>query len=845
MAANKIVGITIDIIGKNDMSKSLAEIDKSLSKTKAALKEVDKALELDPKNTELIAQKQALLKSQIEQTNDRLGIMKQVAKEAAKGLEEGTVSQEQYATLAAEISKSNSELDGLKDKSKHVKDVGDEAEKSKKGVSGLAEAGEKMGDALKTGAEIGAKALAAVGTAATAALAASGKALFDISKDVVDSYADLEQALGGSEAVFGAYAEDMQRKAEESYRTLGTSEEQYLAYANKIGALFQGSGVEVSRSVDLTTDAMTRAADMASVMGIDTQSALDAIAGAAKGNYTMMDNLGVAMNTTTLEAYAMAEGFDKAWKDMSKAEQAEVAMQYFFDQTEQYAHNFEEEATSTISGSIGMLEASWSSFVAGLGNQNADIRNLTSNVVDAFSSVTDNIIPIVDNMAATLPYAIEEAIDSLTSSGVLDHILDAAGVILDTLLSRLEDILPQLSSFALDVVRKLANTLVKNVDVIKQAISSLLNTAVQAAIALLPVLIPVAIDALETISDTLLSNLDMILDAAFQIIEAITTGLLTSENIQKITTAAFEIIQKLAEFLLQNLPTIIQAGVDLLVNLANGFAEAAPQLIPVIVDAILLVCETLLAPENLSMLLEATLNVVLAVAQALLEATPEILASVLQIVADMAEWLLTDGISQIASAGYDLIVSLVDKVPEAIGEVIAGITSVCDSILKAFGFEEGLGAGLVEIWDGIWGIIKGTINTIIGGINGMISAVESAINFVIDAINTLSWEIPDWVPIIGGETFGFDIPRVSFYKIPELAEGAVIPANNPFLAVLGDQTSGTNIEAPLETIKQALSEVMTGGNNSQIVIPVYIGQERIETIVTKANVANQYQSGGY
>ena len=194
--------------------------------------------------------------------------------------------------------------------------------------------------------------------------------------------------------------------------------------------------------------------------------------------------------------------------------------------------------------------------------------------------------------------------------------------------------------------------------------------------------------------------------------------------------------------------------------------------------------------------------------------------------------------------GYKLLVGLVEKLPEALVGIIKGISGIVDDILKAFGFDEGLGKGLTEIWDGIWSMIKGVINTVIGGINGMISAVESAINFVIDAINTLSWEIPDWVPWIGGETFGFDIPHVGFYKIPELAQGAVIPPNNPFLAVLGDQSAGTNIEAPLDTIKQALSEVMVTGGDQQIVIPVYIGQERLDTIVAQANKNNNYISGG-
>ena len=98
-------------------------------------------------------------------------------------------------------------------------------------------------------------------------------------------------------------------------------------------------------------------------------------------------------------------------------------------------------------------------------------------------------------------------------------------------------------------------------------------------------------------------------------------------------------------------------------------------------------------------------------------------------------------------------------------------------------------------------------------INGWIAAVESFINFfvegintVISAINTLSCDVPDWVPGIGGQTWGFNIPKVpslEFGRIPELARGAVIPPNREFLAVLGDQKQGTNIETPLSTMMQA------------------------------------------
>ena len=97
-----------------------------------------------------------------------------------------------------------------------------------------------------------------------------------------------------------------------------------------------------------------------------------------------------------------------------------------------------------------------------------------------------------------------------------------------------------------------------------------------------------------------------------------------------------------------------------------------------------------------------------------------------------------------------------------------------------------------------------------GAINGIISMFESMINWVVNGLNKISFDVPDWVPLIGGKKFGFSIPEVKFKRvsIPRLAQGAVIPPNREFMAVLGDQKHGTNIEAPLETIKQALAEVL-------------------------------------
>ena len=118
-----------------------------------------------------------------------------------------------------------------------------------------------------------------------------------------------------------------------------------------------------------------------------------------------------------------------------------------------------------------------------------------------------------------------------------------------------------------------------------------------------------------------------------------------------------------------------------------------------------------------------------------------------------------------------------------------------------------------DIWDDIklvWNDVAGwfkdnVINPIIGFINGLIGVVETAINWIVDGLNKISFDIPAW---LGGGTFGINLTPVGFGRIPELATGAVIPPNAPFMAVMGDQRSGTNIEAPLKTIEQAVDNVL-------------------------------------
>lgn len=118
--------------------------------------------------------------------------------------------------------------------------------------------------------------------------------------------------------------------------------------------------------------------------------------------------------------------------------------------------------------------------------------------------------------------------------------------------------------------------------------------------------------------------------------------------------------------------------------------------------------------------------------------------------------------------------------------------------------------------EGIDDFLKGNWNNLLARFEGIINAIIDGLNWVISQMNKISFDIPNWIPLVGGKSFDVNIPYISQFAIPRLAQGAVIPPNREFMAVLGDQKQGTNIEAPLETIKQALAEVMAqyGGRES-------------------------------
>lgn len=183
--------------------------------------------------------------------------------------------------------------------------------------------------------------------------------------------------------------------------------------------------------------------------------------------------------------------------------------------------------------------------------------------------------------------------------------------------------------------------------------------------------------------------------------------------------------------------------------------------------------------------------------------------------------------------------SLIEKVKNAgsilitsIKETVSKIGSALWSILKYLGttFINGWNAGWKKVgeifknmFDSLADIAKVPINGVIGLINGMIRGIISGVNTAIGVLNRMKIKVPNWVPGIGGNTWGFSIPTMTAPQIPYLAKGTVVPRNaGEFAAILGDNKRETEVVSPLSTMKQALLEALQESGNSGGGSPQYI-----------------------
>ena len=273
---------------------------------------------------------------------------------------------------------------------KALKETSIEGEKTE---SKLAKAVEKVGGAAVK-----------VGTVVAAGVGAAATAIGTITTMAVKNYAEYEQLVGGVETLFKDSAGKVLRYAEDAYKNAGMSANEYMETVTSFSAsLLQSLGGDTEKAAEYADRAIVDMADNANKMGTSMESIQNAYQGFAKQNYTMLDNLKLGYGGTKEEMARLIEDAAKLKDvqeelgitvDASSMSFGNIVNAINVMQTEMgIAGATQAEAASTIMGSIGMMKASWTNFVTGLADENADLSTLMDSVIDSFVTVVDNIVP--------------------------------------------------------------------------------------------------------------------------------------------------------------------------------------------------------------------------------------------------------------------------------------------------------------------------------------------------------------------------------------------------------------------------------------------------------------------
>lgn len=422
----------------------------------------------------------------------------------------------------------------------------------------------KIGNALgKIGGFVGKATLAAIGAAASG--------LTVLTKNALAAAGELEQNMGGCEAVFGEYADSMVQKAAEAYKQMGLSQSDYLATANKMGALFQGSGFGIEESADIASKAMQRAADVASIMGIDVSSAMESVAGAAKGNFTMMDNLGVAINDTTLQIYAEEKGLGKLETTQQKVN---AAMQMFLEKTEYAAGNYSKE-NATLSGSLTTLKAAWDNWLSGAGDTDALVDSvigaadvIIENLEGIIPRMTNGVMDLINKLAPRIPGMLQTLLPSIITG--ITSLISTFATMLPTLISI---ILPVLTQTAPEVILTIVNALLDNIPLIVESGLQLVIGLAQGLIEALPELIPAVMQAIVQIVAILLQNLPQLVAAGFQLLLSLGEGLLNG-FLQLAVQLDTWVMENLVTPIMNKIGEFINVGAQVVENIRQGISNA-------------------------------------------------------------------------------------------------------------------------------------------------------------------------------------------------------------------------------------------------------------------------------
>lgn len=329
------------------------------------------------------------------------------------------------------------------------------------------------------------------GQAIVAGVKAVAGAVKNIGEAAIQSYGEYEQLVGGVETLFKSSADTVMQYAANAYQTAGMSANEYMTTVTAFSAsLLQSMGGDTDAAAEKANLAITDMSDNANKMGTDMQSIQNAYQGFAKQNYTMLDNLKLGYGGTKEEMQRLiddANALNAAqgnYTNYTIDSYADIVDAIHTVQTEMgITGTTQMEASTTIQGSIASMKAAYENFITGLGDENADMAELTTNLLGSTVTVAENLLPVVERILENIGVVVQEKgpemIEKFVGYAVekLPQVIELGMKMVLAIVSGLAANLPQIVQSVLDMMATIAKTFVSSlpdiVDVGKQIVKGL------------------------------------------------------------------------------------------------------------------------------------------------------------------------------------------------------------------------------------------------------------------------------------------------------------------------------------------------------------------------------------
>lgn len=450
MAAD--IGPKIGIDGEKEFRDALKSMGQQLKTLGTEMTAVTSAFDVDNDSQKKLAAQSDVLNRQLEVQQQRISEIQKALDYAKANYSENSSEvqrwQQALNNATADLNRTKSGIESINEEMKNTSVVS------------------QFGGALKSGLAVAAK-------AAAAATAAAAGAVIALTKSAVENYGEYEQLVGGVETLFKDSAGTVEEYANNAYKTAGLSANEYMETVTSFSAsLLQSMGNDTEAAAKKADRAITDMSDNANKMGTDMQSIQNAYQGFAKQNYTMLDNLKLGYGGTKEEMQRLID--DANALNAAQGNYTNYTIESYADivdaihtvQTEMgITGTTALEASTTIEGSVSAMKAAWGNFVTGLGNDNANISELSAQLIESVGTVAENVLPVVETVLKNIAQAVQEdgpaMIEKFVSYAIekLPEVISLGLQMVVSLVKGIAQNIPQLVTSVLNMMATIAQTI--------------------------------------------------------------------------------------------------------------------------------------------------------------------------------------------------------------------------------------------------------------------------------------------------------------------------------------------------------------------------------------------------